>query len=359
MQQAIIAAVSVYGKTAPNPPVGAVIVSEGKIVGLGSTQKPGNDHAEVVAMKQAGKASMGAEMYVTLEPCSLFGRTPPCVDRIIYSGISKLHIAILDPNPNENGQGINKLQESGIEVLMWEVEEMVSQVQELVESYEKNIVTGDPFITLKYAMSIDGKIATSTGKSKWISGEQSREEVHRMRYRSDVVIVGIETVISDNPQLTARDVNGENLDMQPLRVVIDTDGRIPLESKLLNDGGDTLIACVEIEPDKQKHLESIGIGVTKVARNENGVDLLAVIRILRDRGIHTILIEGGSRISGNIVDLGIVDKFVVFIAPIVIGGSDSIGPIAGSGIDNISESLKFKSSHIQKFGDDIAIIGYP
>ena len=359
MQHAILAARSVDGKTKPNPPVGAVIVYEGTVVGLGATQTPGQDHAEIVAIKQAGNDLIGAEMYVTLEPCSMFGRTPPCVDAIISSGISRLNIAILDPNPNENGHGINKLKAAGIEVSMWEAEELVFQAQQLVESYAKNIVTGDPFITLKYAMSIDGKIATSTGKSKWISGQDSRQEVHRMRYTSDAVLVGIETVISDDPKLTARDLNGVNLDNQPLRVVIDTRGRIPLDSKLVTDGGATLIGCAEMESNKQNRLESLGVSVEKVAKHENGIDLRAVIEVLRSRGILTILIEGGSRIAGNLVDLRIIDKFVVFIAPIVIGGCDSIGPIAGFGIDNISDALKFKSAHLQKYGDDIAIIGYP
>ena len=197
MQQAIVAARSVEGKAMPNPPVGAAIVGSGKIVGLGATQIPGQDHAEIVALKQAGKASLGAEMYVTLEPCSSYGRTPPCVDAIISAGISRLHIAIVDPNPNENGKGINKLKEAGIEVLMWQTQEFVLEAKSLIESYAKHIVTGDPFITLKYAMSVDGKIATSTGKSKWISGEHSRKAVHRMRYISGAVIVGIETVLAD------------------------------------------------------------------------------------------------------------------------------------------------------------------
>ena len=179
----------------------------------------------------------------------MFGRTPPCVDAIISSGISRLNIAILDPNPNENGHGINKLKAAGIEVSMWEAEELVFQAQQLVESYAKNIVTGDPFITLKYAMSIDGKIATSTGKSKWISGQDSRQEVHRMRYTSDAVLVGIETVISDDPKLTARDLNGVNLDNQPLRVVIDTRGRIPLDSKLVTDGGEPFLTKYDLYRD--------------------------------------------------------------------------------------------------------------
>ena len=359
MQQAIVAARSVEGKAMPNPPVGAAIVGSGKIVGLGATQIPGQDHAEIVALKQAAKASLGAEMYVTLEPCSSYGRTPPCVDAIISAGISRLHIAIVDPNPNENGKGINKLKEAGIEVLMWQTQEFVLEAKSLMESYAKHIVTGDPFITLKYAMSVDGKIATSTGKSKWISGEHSRKAVHRMRYISGAVIVGIETVLADNPELTARTENEENLDIQPLRVVIDTNGRIPIDAKLVNDGGSTLIACAQMDPAKQKTLESKGIIIEKIPEHKNGIDLMFLIDVLRDKGIVSILIEGGSRIAGSMIDLRAVDKFVVFIAPIVIGGSNSLGPISGSGIDNVSDALKFKTSQFKKYGDDIAIIGYP
>ena len=208
-------------------------------------------------------------------------------------------------------------------------------------------------------MSVDGKIATSTGKSKWISGERSRKEVHRLRNISGAIIVGIGTVLADNPTLTARDEDGVNLDMQPLRVVIDTNGRIPTDAKLVNDGGSTLIACADMEPKKQKELESHGIKIEKIATNKQGIDLLKVIDSLKSKGITSILIEGGSRISGSLIDLRVIDKFVVFISPKIIGGSNSLGPIAGSGIDNIADALKFQSAQFKKYGDDIAIIGYP
>jgi len=359
MKQAIIAARSAEGRTTPNPPVGAVIVCSDKIIGLGSTQIPGQDHAEIVALKQAGKAAFGAEMYVTLEPCSSYGRTPPCVEAIISAGISRLHVALLDPNPNENGNGTNKLKEAGIDVLMWRPEEFIFQARQLIECYSKHIVTGKPFVTLKYAMSVDGKIATSTGKSKWISGEQSRKETHRLRHISGAIIVGIQTVLTDNPELTARNEDGENLDLQPLRVVIDTNGRIPVDAKLVSDGGSTLIACADMESEKQKTLESKGVRVQQITKHKDGIDLLEVIDRLKDKGIMSILIEGGSRISGSLIDLGVIDKFVVFIAPIVIGGCSSLGPISGSGIDNIAEALKFKTTQFQKYGDDFVIIGYP
>jgi len=359
MLQAIIAARSAEGRTTPNPPVGAVIVCSQKIVGSGSTQMSGQDHAEIVALKESGNKANGAEMYVTLEPCSTHGRTPPCVDAIIAAGISKVHIAVVDPNPNENGNGIEELKKAGIEVIMWSQDELVSQARELIESYSKYILTGMPFLTLKYAMSIDGKIATSTGKSKWISGKQSRQVVHRLRYISDAIIVGIETVLIDNPALTARDDNGGQLDQQPLRVVIDTNGRIPVDAKLINDEGSTLIACSKMEPNKQKTLESKGVFVEKITKHKDGIDLTEIIDILKTKGIVSILIEGGSRIAGSLIDLGLIDKFVIFIAPIVIGGCSSLGPVSGSGIDNVSEALQFKTTQFQKYGDDFVIIGYP
>ncbi len=358
MQQAIISAHSALGLVSPNPAVGAVIVNSGNVVGLGATRLPGNDHAEIVALKQAGEKANGAELYVTLEPCSSYGKTPPCINSIISSGISKIHVAILDPNPNESGNGIRELTKAGIEVLVYREDTLVSQAKQLIESYSKYIVTGKPFITVKYAMSIDGKIATSTGQSQWISGKESRREVHRLRSISDAIIVGIRTVLLDNPKLTARNIDGQNMEKQPLRVVIDTNGIIPIDSELVSDGGSTLIVCTEMDPEKQKTLEFRGVIVEKVMKYGGQTDLTQLIEKLGQKEITSVLVEGGSRISGGFIDRGLVDKFVVFISPIVLGGSDSLGPISGVGVDNIKDAVRFKISQFKQYGDDIAIIGY-
>ena len=226
------------GSVSPNPPVGAVLVREGEVVGEGYTRPPGQAHAEIVAIRQAGPWARGATLYTTLEPCNHQGRTGPCSEAIIEAGVAEVHSAVLDPNPRVNGSGMSRLSEAGIAV---STGEMAGEASRLIEAYAKHVTTGTPFVTAKFAMSLDGKIATRTGSSQWITGEEARAYAHRMRAASDAVMVGINTVLADDPRLTARDGSGEALERQPLRVVVDSRGRIPREARMLGEPGSTLI----------------------------------------------------------------------------------------------------------------------
>ena len=226
------------GSVSPNPPVGAVLVRDGEVVGEGYTQPPGQAHAEIVAIRQAGPRARGATLYTTLEPCNHQGRTGPCSEAIIEAGVAEVHSAVTDPNPHVKGGGLSRLSEAGIAV---STGEMAGEAWRLIEAYAKLVTTGTPFVTAKFAMSLDGKIATRTGSSQWITGEEARAYAHRLRAASDAVMVGINTVLADDPRLTARDGSGAALERQPLRVVVDSRGRIPREARMLGEPGSTLI----------------------------------------------------------------------------------------------------------------------
>ena len=236
------------GSVRPNPPVGAVLVRDGEVVGEGYTQPPGQAHAEIVAIRQAGPRARGATLYTTLEPCNHQGRTGPCSEAIIGAGVAEVHSAVTDPNPHVKGGGLSRLSEAGIAV---STGDMAGEASRLIEAYSKLVITGTPFVTAKFAMSLDGKIATRTGSSQWITGEEARAYAHRLRAASDAVMVGINTVLADDPRLTARDGSGAALGRQPLRVVVDSRGRIPREARMLGEPGSTLIvtggACLGIE----------------------------------------------------------------------------------------------------------------
>ena len=226
------------GSVSPNPPVGAVLVRDGEVVGEAYTRPPGQAHAEIVAIRQAGPRARGATLYTTLEPCNHQGRTGPCSEAIIEAGVAEVHSAVMDPNPHVKGGGLSRLSEAGIAV---STGEMAGEASRLIEAYTKRVTTGTPFVTAKFAMSLDGKIATRTGSSQWITGEEARAYAHRLRAASDAVMVGINTVLADDPRLTARDGSGAALDRQPLRVVVDSRGRIPREARMLGEPGSTLI----------------------------------------------------------------------------------------------------------------------
>ena len=234
MKLALSLARRTLGSVSPNPAVGAVIVRDGEIVGEGWTQPPGQAHAEIEALRQAGDGASGAMLYVTLEPCNHFGRTPPCTQAIMDAGIAEVHIAATDPNPHVTGGGMARLNDEGIKTLIGERE---NEARQVIEAFTKHAVTGIPFVTAKFAMSLDGKIATRTGDSKWITGEESRRYVHQLRAESDAIMIGINTVLADNPQLTARDDNGTPIKRQPLRVIVDSGGRLPEDAILLNQPG--------------------------------------------------------------------------------------------------------------------------
>jgi diaminohydroxyphosphoribosylaminopyrimidine deaminase/5-amino-6-(5-phosphoribosylamino)uracil reductase len=339
------------GTTSPNPPVGAVIVKDGEVVSEGWTQPPGGQHAEAMALERAGALAIGATLYTTLEPCTHFGRTPPCSDAIIKAHLAEVYVATVDPNPNVQGGGIDRLNQAGIAT---HIEAQDPDARELIEAFAKHSSTGMPFVIAKFAMSLDGKISTRTGDSKWISGEESRRYVHELRKQSDAILVGINTVLEDDPLLTARDENGSALPQQPLRVILDSHGRTPKTAKLLTQPGQTLIATVDsTSGDNSATVESLAFPSSDVR-----VDLSALLQTLGERDITSVFVEGGGTILGSLFDQRLVDKVVAFVSPVIIGGEKAKSPVGGLGSERISDAFRLQDSRIMQFGPDAAIIGY-
>ena len=358
MEQALKLARLAQGEVSPNPAVGAVIVRGEEIVGEGFTQPPGQDHAEIVALKQAGEKSRGATLYVTLEPCCHFGRTPPCTRAIIAAGIREVHIATLDDNPKVFGCGKGELEDAGIEVRVGEHREAA---RELNEAYFRYIDTGMPFVTAKYSMSLDGKIATRTSDSKWISNEDSRLFSHTLRHASDAIMAGVGTVLADNPRLTARGCSGRGgtSHKQPMRVIVDTNGRTPLDACLFAEPGKTLMALGHTVPESRlEAYRKVGAEVVQFPGKDNRVDLQSLLRFLGERQVTSLLVEGGGTLLGSLFDQGLVDKVIAIVAPMIIGGAMAKTPVAGDGVEKISQALRLENVRVTQFNDDTVISGY-
>jgi diaminohydroxyphosphoribosylaminopyrimidine deaminase/5-amino-6-(5-phosphoribosylamino)uracil reductase len=357
MEQALCLAKLALGHSSPNPAVGAVIVKNGIIVGEGYTQPPGSAHAEVMALRQAGKEAKGGTMYVTLEPCCHWGRTPPCTQAITAADIGEIHLATLDPNPLVSGRGKTQLEEAGISTFLGEHEE---QAREINQAYIKHITTGLPLVIAKFAMSLDGKIATPTGDSKWISNEESRGYVHCLRHNVDAVMVGVNTVIIDDPQLTARvGIEGGSPEKQPLRVIVDAKGRIPPTAQVFQAPGKALLAVAQgLAKAKVKEFASLGVEVVELAARDNLVDLTELLKVLGNREIISILAEGGGTLLGSLFERGLVDKVIAFIAPIIIGGREAKTPVEGRGVNRVAEALHLNQVEVTRFGEDVMITGY-
>jgi len=357
MQKAISLAKLALGHVSPNPAVGAVIVKNEKIIGEGYTQPPGSAHAEIVALNQAGDGASGATMYVTLEPCCHYGRTPPCTRAIIKAGIKEIHVSMLDPNPVVAGKGQKELEAAGIHVVVGEREE---EARGINEAYIKYITTGMPFVTAKFAMSLDGKIATRTGDSKWISTSESRRYVHYLRYISDAIMVGANTVLADDPQLTSRcSISGGTARKQPLRVIIDGKGRISAEARLFKEPGAVLLAIGEnVDPDKEKQFIETGAQLEKITTESDKVDLRGLLKKLAEMEITSVLVEGGGTLLGALFDEGLVDKVITFIAPIIIGGDAARVAVGGKGADKVVNSIKIENINIGQYDQDLMFSGY-
>tara|TARA_A100001037_G_scaffold90741_1_gene82203 strand:- start:10716 stop:11798 length:1083 start_codon:yes stop_codon:yes gene_type:complete len=353
MSRAISLSKKALGSVSPNPAVGALVVNNDKIVGEGWTQPPGQNHAEIMAIEQAGELAKGASLYTTLEPCNYHGRTPPCVEKIIKSQIKKVHISILDPNKNVYGQGIKKLQEQGIETELGELSEKVTMN---LEGYLKFVTKKSPFITAKFAMSLDGKIATKTGDSKWISGDKSRRFVHELRSASDAIIIGVNTVIKDNPKLTARNKSERPISNQPLRIILDTNLRTPLNSIILKQPGTTIIATNSSDDSRFSNFPNVKIW--KIPKYNSHISIPDLLATLYNKGISNVLIESGGTLLGTLFDQKLIDKVIAFISPKIIGGENTNSPVIGTGIESINDSIKIHNSKWRKFGDDMAMIGY-
>ncbi len=313
------------GLTHPNPTVGCVIVKDGEIVGLGYHERAGYPHAEVVALEQAGEKARGSTAYITLEPCTHFGRTPPCTDALIRAGVKKVFVATKDQNPVVSGRGIEKLREEGIEVEVGLLEETA---RELNEDFFTFVTEKRPFITLKLAQTLDGKIATLRGESKWITSLQSRKYAHRLRAEASAVLVGIKTVIRDNPSLTVRHFPFER---QPLRIVIDPELEIPIESNLVSDGeAKTLVVFTRRNPSKERELEERGVALLFMERIELK-DLL--VELARREVVH-LLVEGGAFTVSSFLREGLWDRLVLFQAPKILGDGLTLHNLGIEGIEN-------------------------
>lgn len=358
MKRAVSLAREALGSTSPNPAVGAVVVKDGVVLGTGHTQPPGSHHAEIEALRMAGASSQGATLYTTLEPCCTFGRTPPCTQAIIAAGVAEVQVAAVDPNPRVSGNGMTELEASGLRVSLGDE---AQAAEELYEAFAKHVNTRLPFVTSKYAMSLDGKIATHSGDSKWVTGPQARSIVQRIRRESDAVMVGINTVLADNPQLTARDDQGKPLARQPLRVVLDSQSRTPPDAQLLREPGHTLIITAS-DSDSQRiaQLRGAGADVLQLPSNPEGrIDLNQVMVELGQRDIVSLLVEAGGTLQGALFDAGLVDKVMAFIASVIIGGIEAASPVEGIGAIRMAETWRLTRTSLQEVGPDWLATGYP
>jgi diaminohydroxyphosphoribosylaminopyrimidine deaminase/5-amino-6-(5-phosphoribosylamino)uracil reductase len=355
MRMALRLALKARGRTSPNPLVGAVVVKDGKVISRGYHQKAGGPHAEVIALKKAGEAAKDATLYVTLEPCSHTDkRTPPCSPLVIQSGVKRVVVGMIDPNPRVSGKGIKALRSAGINVDAGVLE---AEAEKLNEAFIKHITTGMPFVTLKIAQTLDGKIATASGESKWITGEQAREKGRRLRAVNDAILVGINTVLKDDPALTTRIPKGRD----PIRVVVDTRLRIPLNAKVLKQKSRvrTIIATVENSAkNKIKKLQAVGAEVLTVRTVQGRLDLRDLMRKLGKMDIISVLIEGGAEINASAIKSGIADKAVLFVAPLLMTGRDSLCSIGGVSPRMLRQAVRLTRVTSQFVGQDLMITGY-
>ena len=359
MDRALELARGVLGGVSPNPAVGCVILKDGVVVGEGANEAPGGPHAEVIALRQAGERARGGVMYVSLEPCSHYGRTPPCADAVAEAGLAAVHAAVRDPNPLVAGHGIERLRAAGIEVIEGEREDEARRVN---EAFMKWVTTDLPFVYVKFAMSLDGKIATAAGDSRWISGERARAEVHRLRGLVDAVMVGANTARLDDPRLTARDgSDGEKTSArQPLRVVVDAKASLSPQARMLGEPGRTLVAATDGASEAARRaLTEAGAEIETVeAAPGGGVNPEALLRCLGEREVTSLLVEGGGRLIGSLLDARLVDKVIAFVAPVLVGGADAPTPAAGRGVERIADALRLRDVETAVLDGDVMITGY-
>lgn len=358
MQRALDVARQALGHTSPNPTVGAVIVKDGQIIGEGATQPPGQAHAEVMALRSAGPAARGGTMYATLEPCNHFGRTPPCTDAIIQAGITKLVYALPDPNPVAAG-GHKKLKEAGIEIVSGVCQ---AEATEMNRFFFHHTATGRPYVVAKFGMSLDGKIATASGHSQWITGPAARQKGHWLRHICDAILVGAGTAKADNPRLTTRLPEESDLKAShPLRLILDSAGRLPTDLTLFQAAlpGETWVVTTEsISSENRSRFDEAGIELLPVASDENGrVDICNMLDRLGRCGIQSLMVEGGGTVLGSFFDRRAVDEVWAFVAPKIIGGRAALGPIGGQGIDHLSAAFTLTDQSIEQVGNDWLIRG--
>jgi diaminohydroxyphosphoribosylaminopyrimidine deaminase/5-amino-6-(5-phosphoribosylamino)uracil reductase len=353
MKRALRLAEKGRGRTSPNPMVGAVLVKNGTVVGEGCHAKAGGDHAEIVALQQAREEARGAVLYLNLEPCTHYGKTPPCAPRVIQSKVKRVVIGMEDPNPLVKGKGVETLKRAGLEV---EVGILERECRKLNEAFSKYILEKQPFIILKVAATLDGKIATRNGDSKWISGEASRHLVHQLRDQVDGVLVGIGTVLKDDPKLTARISKGRD----PYRIVLDSRLRIPEEAKVIGASpSKTIIVSTEIAPkDKTKKLEKKGAQVLLLDSKEGKINLKSCLSKLGEIGMMSVMVEGGSQVNGSFLDEALIDKLLLFLSPKMMGDPQALGIFGGKEISTVQEVTTLKEMKTRRVGEDILLESY-
>lgn len=350
------------GTTSPNPMVGAVVVKgpgAGKVVGKGYHRRAGEDHAEAVALKEAGAKARGSVLYTTLEPCAHQGRTPPCVEHILKAGVREVVCAMRDPNPLVNGKGISGLKRAGVKVALGLFE---GEATRLNEAYAKYITTRIPFVALKAAMTLDGRIATGSGQSRWISGEESRRFAHELRRRADAVLVGIGTVLADDPQLTVRLVR-KGIKQGPLRIILDSHLGTPLKARVLRDQEDAQTIVVTTPPwgasERAKRIQALGAQVWQVKKDAKGrVSFPDLLKRLGQEEITSLLIEGGSKVNAGALSAGVVDKVYAVIAPMVLGGGRNLPFVDDLGITKLADAVPLRELKSTRIGPDVLIEGY-
>jgi diaminohydroxyphosphoribosylaminopyrimidine deaminase/5-amino-6-(5-phosphoribosylamino)uracil reductase len=338
------------GEVSPNPLVGAVVVRDGLLVGRGYHRRFGGPHAEVFALDEAADRARGATLYVTLEPCAHFGKTPPCTDRVIQAGIARVVIAAEDPNPLVSGRGVAALRAAGIDVEVGQLRDVAMRQNEIFFKY---ITTRIPFVHLKLATSLDGRIATRTGDARWISSEPAQVTVHRWRRRYAAILVGIQTVLADDPELTVRHVVGRN----PLPIVLDASARLPLTSRLLGGGRRPIVAAARVNPARKAELESAGCRVWELPTGRGDVDLRLLLERLGKEDVDSVLIEGGGETAAGFLAAGLVDRVSFLIAPILIGGRTAVPAIGGHGAERLTDALRLTDISTEWAGPDLIYSG--
>lgn len=355
MRMALRLAAKARGLTSPNPMVGAVVVKNGKVIARGYHRKAGGPHAEAIALRRAGAGARGATLYVTLEPCSHTDkRTPPCAPLVVRSGLRRVVVAMIDPNPRVSGGGVKALRSAGIRV---ETGLLGDEARKLNEAFIRHVTKGLPFVTMKIAQTLDGKIATASGESQWITGRDARREGHRLRDQHDAILVGINTVLQDDPRLTTRIPGGRN----PVRVIVDSRLRIPFTATVLDRGASarTIIATLAKAPKaKAEKLRERGAEVVTARSDKGRVDLRDLMRKLGTRGIMSLLIEGGAEVNASALKAGVVDKVVLFVAPLLMTGRDALPSIGGKSPERLSQAMKLQGVEVKRVGQDLMIEGY-
>ncbi len=353
MKMALRLALKAKGRTSPNPLVGAVIVKNSRVIAKGYHEKAGLPHAEIAALDEAGERARGATLYVTLEPCTHFGKTPPCVDRILKSGIKEVFVGMIDPNPLNNGKGVEILRQHNIKVHLGLLEDEIRKVNEVFIKY---ITRKMPFVTVKVAESLDGRIAARSGDSKWITSDKARSYAHRIRSDYDAVAVGVNTVLRDNPKL-----NAWFSKMQPVKIVVDSQLSTPQDAEIFSRSSSVIIVTLAVKSGQEtENREILGrkARILEVKEKEGQINLKDMMKKLARLEITNMLVEGGGTLIGSLFDEGLVDKVLFFISPKIIGGRDAIGAVMGRGIGRIDKAFRLRDVKLKRIGEDFLVEGY-